>query len=670
MSWFVLIAVVFTLLASPAKADPNPFVLGYEAYREGRCPEALAEFNQVSSDHFLLMDHLLFYRASCSNVLGKYTDAWKWFQLLKRDYPDSVWAGRAFATAAEALMGLKRYDGARSFAEKYRRDNPSPLERRDADLLRLRIETAAGGRDATRALTKRLALQSSNQIEFEEVQPFIDELNAPDDIYALARSFERHADWVHAVERYESLLARRDISPAMVAQATWRLGMCLARLHHYQKAIDLLERARSMPESASFRTELLSGLSRTYAKLSRHDEAFALNELMLRELRGNTRRRAQLKANIALLYLDQGKYAEAKTQWDTIVAMHPGHREEAEARWWTGWCRWKLKQFEEAIQVWDGLLENGAKRYDLDDRVRYWKARAFEALHRYEEAKALDEELMLDGPVGYYQELARRERKGESGRRKKETSTTWQPTIPEPDILLERSLHLARALALDQFGMSDEVGRELKAIHRRDDVPRDLVLWLAAKNQIVDIAYVTARHRFAPLLGAFPEGDGFERFVWEQAYPQAYRSLIEGAIGRSDLDPLLVMSLMWAESTYRPQVVSPAGAIGLLQLMPSTAEQLAEEYGEKHFDSRDLFRPAVNIEFGVRYLKKLKKLFPDNPIAWIAAYNAGEQAVERWLASRKKMDPQEFIEEIPYRETNLYVKKVLNAYWVRQRLYQ
>ncbi|MBI4126143.1 MAG: transglycosylase SLT domain-containing protein [Deltaproteobacteria bacterium] len=685
MSWFVLILIVLVSLASPVKASPSPpmniseaewhFILGSTAYREGRCTEALAEFDQAPLGHFLLMDHLLFYRASCSTTLGTFSDAWKWFQILKRDYPDSVWMGRAARVAAEALVGLKRYNEARQYAEKYRRDNPSPLDKRNADLLRLKIEIAAGARDAAVGLAKRLALQSSNQFEFEEVQQLFPSglqswFDAPEQIYAVARSFERHADWVHAAERYESLLARHHLASSMIAQATWRLGMCLSRLHHYQKAIDLLERARLLPESVSFRTELVSGLSRTYAKLNRHDEAFALNELMLRELRGNARRRAQLKSNMALLHLDQGKYAESKVQWDEIIVLHPGRREEAEARWWAGWCRWKLNQSEEAIQVWDGLLDNGAKRYDLDDRVRFWKARAFESLHRYEEANALYEELTRDAPAGYYQELARRQVKGKEWRGKGSPPTMWQPTIPEAKAFFERSLHLARALVLDQFGMGEEVGRELKAIHRRDDVPRDLVAWLAAKNQVYDIAYVTARYRFAPLLATFPERDGFERFIWEQVYPQAYRSLIEETVGRSELDPLLVMSLMWAESTYRPEVVSPAGAIGLLQLMPSTAAQLAQEQGEENFDSRDLFRPAVNIEFGVRYLKKLKKLFPDNTIAWIASYNAGEQAVERWLASRKKMDPQEFIEEIPYRETNLYVKKVLNAYWVRQRLYK
>ena len=136
-----------------------------------------------------------------------------------------------------------------------------------------------------------------------------------------------------------------------------------------------------------------------------------------------------------------------------------------------------------------------------------------------------------------------------------------------------------------------------------------------------------------------------------------------------DVDPRFVWSIMRNESTFRPEVVSPAGAVGLLQLMPATANNLAHGIGRERLDRRDLFRPAENIALGVAYMKKLSALFPKNPAAWAASYNAGEDSVERWIKNGKLTDIEEWIEEIPYDETNLYVKKVMLSFWKYQRLY-
>jgi soluble lytic murein transglycosylase len=124
------------------------------------------------------------------------------------------------------------------------------------------------------------------------------------------------------------------------------------------------------------------------------------------------------------------------------------------------------------------------------------------------------------------------------------------------------------------------------------------------------------------------------------------------------------------ESNFRPRVISPAGAVGLLQLMPTTAREAAGASGGKNFERRDLFVPAENIRFGTAYLKKLKGFFPDNPVAIVASYNAGEAAVMRWLSKGNMNDIEEWIEEIPYSETNLYVKRVLASYWNYKRLYR
>jgi soluble lytic murein transglycosylase-like protein len=117
---------------------------------------------------------------------------------------------------------------------------------------------------------------------------------------------------------------------------------------------------------------------------------------------------------------------------------------------------------------------------------------------------------------------------------------------------------------------------------------------------------------------------------------------VESAAKRHDVDPLLVHSVIQVESNYNPYAVSPKGAQGLMQLMPATA---------RRFGVRNTFDPEENIEGGVRYLKYLTSLFPDNPSLTLAAYNAGEGAVWKYGNTIP-----------PYRETEQYVQRVRLRY--------
>jgi soluble lytic murein transglycosylase len=116
-------------------------------------------------------------------------------------------------------------------------------------------------------------------------------------------------------------------------------------------------------------------------------------------------------------------------------------------------------------------------------------------------------------------------------------------------------------------------------------------------------------------------------------------------------------------------VVSPAQAIGLMQMIPPTAQEVANSMHRRHFMSDELFQPSVNIEFGTQYLATNLQRFGQNLIKTIASYNAGEQAVERWNRVHSDLEWDEFVEEIPYSETQDYVRKVLKSFYIYQLLY-
>ncbi|HXK17607.1 MAG TPA: lytic transglycosylase domain-containing protein, partial [Polyangiaceae bacterium] len=149
------------------------------------------------------------------------------------------------------------------------------------------------------------------------------------------------------------------------------------------------------------------------------------------------------------------------------------------------------------------------------------------------------------------------------------------------------------------------------------------------------------------------------RWMWDCVYPRPYSDLVTHA----ERELLLPRGLLWAvmrqESGFRAAVRSPVGAIGLLQLMPATAEHVASELGEQ-LEPQSLTRAYLSLHLGSAYLRKLIDAFQGSVPLALAAYNAGPQAVTRWLTSGESLPLDLFVARIPYEETRGYVARVLS----------
>jgi soluble lytic murein transglycosylase len=136
------------------------------------------------------------------------------------------------------------------------------------------------------------------------------------------------------------------------------------------------------------------------------------------------------------------------------------------------------------------------------------------------------------------------------------------------------------------------------------------------------------------------------------------------------VDPDLLSAIIREESQYDERAVSRVGALGLMQVMPATANTVAKKLGMAEVKRDDLFDEETNVRIGARYVAQLLEQFSGNIIYTVAAYNAGPQAVSGWIAKYGQREPDEFVELIPYQETRLYVKRVLRSYREYQRLRQ
>ena len=161
----------------------------------------------------------------------------------------------------------------------------------------------------------------------------------------------------------------------------------------------------------------------------------------------------------------------------------------------------------------------------------------------------------------------------------------------------------------------------------------------------------------------------FESMQKSYLYPYPYREMVEQYAEEYKIDSSLVASVIMNESKFKNDVHSHRGAIGLMQLMPDTAEWIAVQLDDAGFSVERLHEPAMNIRYGTWYLASLKKEFKGNEVLALAAYNAGRGNVHEWMQENHwDMDFQNAA-AIPYEETRAYVMRVLKDRQKYQELY-
>ena len=229
------------------------------------------------------------------------------------------------------------------------------------------------------------------------------------------------------------------------------------------------------------------------------------------------------------------------------------------------------------------------------------------------------------------------------------------PVTREVDFHLSRARELA-ALSLHQLAVA-----ELDQINGMK--PNGRLRTLLMREYFNNRAY----RRSLALANEAPRSES-QRDLFR--YPLAFWDLIRQKAQDRELDPYLVVALIRQESLFDARARSPAAALGLMQLIPATAARVAVRLGLPAPSQERLFDPEINLTLGTQYLKELLERYSNNWQKALAAYNAGEAAVDRWEREIGADDIEEFVEQIPYVETRGYVKLVLRNHRIYKRLYE
>jgi soluble lytic murein transglycosylase len=334
-----------------------------------------------------------------------------------------------------------------------------------------------------------------------------------------------------------------------------------------------------------------------------------------------------------------------------IAVMYPDSKFIARATWESGWCHYLSGQYAPAAEVFKTLLKDESMR----EKVIYWLARALENTAS-PDADSYYRILLDDYPAGFYATWYR-EQKGVKDVREPLGHRNALTELP-----IVAGFDKPRLLA--QLGMADESRAEMTAARKKAGDKKGLFPGLA-RTYLEMKEYSSAIALF--LQNRPVKWDTASLPLWTAGYPMVYSSLVSQYTAANGLSEGLIYGLMRAESGFSPAIKSPAGAIGLMQLMPATAKQTARENGT--FNPQKLIVPDYNIKLGTRHFSDLLKEHDGDVVFSIAAYNAGSAAVGRWRKQMKGLKKDEFIESIPYQETRDYVKKVYASAATYRRLY-
>jgi soluble lytic murein transglycosylase len=465
----------------------------------------------------------------------------------------------------------------------------------------------------------------------------------------------------------------RDLLDEVPAQDRPSIELALASaLQKSGRNKDAKQVLGSVPESPDVAAQKLFLLGEV-ARATDDENEFLRLQAQLRQTAPDSTWMEQSLLSTGNMYLVKKDYDHAIDAYRELQQRFPNGNRASYAHWKVAWLSLRQGRNDEARQEFERQIALYPASGEVPAAL-YWRARLAEEDNEPAKARAYYNKLSDRFRNFYYAELARQRLKVLTPADPVEyaildrvpplsTSGKIEPEEPPAD-----DLRVQKAQLLENGGLVDFAVREIQAASTEQGGN-----WVAAEtarlyqdsgryDRAIEVMKHTVPNYFAVDVPELP------RAYWEALFPKAYWVDLKKFSTENGLDPYLVASLIRQESEFNPNAISRANAVGLMQLLPTTGKKVAKEAKLHHFNASQLYTPAVNLQLGTRYFKSMVDKFGSFEYA-LAAYNAGSDRVEDWLAQGKYRDPQEFVESIPFTETREYVQAILRNANVYKQLY-
>ncbi len=636
------------------------FLRAYQLFQKGELQASLPLFSRALEVYPQLEDYSLYYLGLLFQKNGKPQKALSYLQRLLKEHPESVWFAEAALAVGKIFLAQGNGEEAWRYGKMARREKQTQAE---ATLLMAHARKAQGKLSLAYALYQRVRKNWPDSAAAKE---------AKDQVYKLRLAHPSR----FALSTEEDFLAEgfllfgeKDEKGLKEALTFYRQKFPSGR--HYPQMLYLLARTYKGKGKPNQAISLLAEVLSYHPKSAPIPQALYLwGSILWNQDRDEEARQVFLRlaqdypshplaadALYALgrIWQEEGQNALAADTYGQLARRFPQSPLAEEGRWRRGWMAYRRGHFEQAQRLFSRLaLKTPSKA--IRASALYWQARSAEKSGKLKEANRLYQRLLQKHPNSYYTLWAEK-RLGVS-LTPLPSNHRNTPVAVIPMSLNPRSrTHLLRSQELKALGLFPLAQRELKALE--EDLGQVPSLLPALLREYASVEGYTSALRLAQS----PTASGNGRW-YPYLYPRAYWEAVQSQANRKGLDPYLVLALIRQESLFDPEALSPAGALGLMQLLPTTAARLVGS------NLPSLTDPWVNLDLGTTYLRQLLDLYTGDLILALAAYNAGERAVEKWQKRYRGLEADEFVESLSFRETRSYVKLVLRNYRTYLRLYE
>jgi soluble lytic murein transglycosylase len=592
-------------------------------------------------------------RAQAMFEVGPFDKAADYFGS-RRDVASWLLAGEAWDKAGDAAKARRVWDRVVG-ADKRTRVQEEMARIRRMTITRLKDGDPAAANDA-----KWLATNALDDKIFSEAAELLEKLTPPklltaDELLTRARVLSdamRSDEALRAVERAGTrTTARGKMIPA--------IDLCRARAEVYWKARTRYPEAgiayRQCSNMGGLRAaEDLFLSARAFSRADRDGDAMPAFQSVIQH-HPRTAWAEEAEFHLARTHALAGRWKDAAAAFDDYFKHWANGKSKREAERYRALAHLMSHNNKTARKLLEDLA-GGAE--DAHTAARWTNLAALAAFRDGDKLHALSRwaEVARSRPLSYPALIARARLKENGGTVPAALEPAESGTVEPLVIELPAPADMLHRIGFD--AEAEEVLREREAAivaktpTRSTDALCAAYAMLDRGKRRYQISLQIPAHSLTTAPGARNRG------AWECVYPRPYAEIVRASASSSRISPDLVWSVMRQESAFDPEVVSPARAVGLMQLLPETARATAATASIPHDDSK-LTSPAQSITLGSLYLREMLDKLGENVALSVAAYNAGPEAIQRWLAHAKGETLDVFVEAIPFLETRGYVARVL-----------
>ncbi len=652
-------------------------VLAHCYEKQEKWNEAVQHYQKAVAPANELADYALFRLAKAYHQMGDYPSALIWYQRLIDEYPRSFHFGEANFEIAKVYQQQNDYEKALDSLSNLI-DNKGSGYVRQSLYERGLVYEALGKRKQALLTYQQLTNADPTDEVAKNALDRIKKLVKAHPNYKISRTqrmnqglvLYHHSNWAGARAEFERVAA--GYKDSLAGRATYYVGRSYYRQRRYDSAIKAFNKVGSLYPESGYLTRALYQTTLCYRRSEQPDMAQKRLKAFLEQYAWSALA-DDAHYDLGWVQQNQEQYDEAIATYRRMTQKYRSSDLVSQAYWRIGWIQFKKKRYAECIETFAALLEQYPDSA-FSTAAHFWIAKSHERQNQWEAAEKVYRENVAANHW-YYADRARAILKNgpQGGVVSLNTTESRANVAPNNSVWKDiGSKKTPRAAKLMQLRLYEDALTELKGTIRvdrsnlQDSYYNLIVCYQKLKEFQKAIIYADKLASFEMLQD---ENEAIPIELYQLRYPLYYGEIIQRHSQAYEIDPLFVASMIREESRYNADIASWAGALGLMQIMPATGQDLARRLRIRHFRTAMLLNPEINIQMGTWYMKHLMDKFENNHALVAGAYNGGPGRIQRWLNEMDVSDFDEFIEDISITETRRHIKKVIDSYRIYKELY-